>query len=118
VAENVTGIVRINVNGQLQSSLPGATIVFGGVVRTAHSGHGYYGMSEAFRPASLRFTIVHQNSTDIRTLGDSTEKTLMFECDSGPVYTITAAKSTTPGELNTPADGATMEWEFIGEQRQ
>ena len=95
----VTGIVRVFLNGSLQRSKEGAKLNLGGYERTAQTGHGVYGYSEKVVPASVEFTIAHTVDDDLEELANLTGATVRFECDSGVTYMIANAFTTKPPEL-------------------
>jgi len=95
----VTGIVKIYVNGSIQRSKPGASLMFGGKDRTAVKGHRLYGPAEAFRESEIEMTIAHMADTDEKALNDMVDATVEFESDTGPSWVITNAFTTEPGKL-------------------
>jgi hypothetical protein len=95
----VTGIVKVAVNGKVQRSEIGATLSFGGKERAPVVGFRVYGYQEKIAPATLKFTLKHLSDTDIITLKDTVGATARFECDTGPVFTISNAFVTKPLDL-------------------
>ena len=95
----VTGIVKVAINGTVQRSEIGASLDFGGKVRTAAVGYRMYGYSEKLEPAHLKFTLFHMSDTDLIALKDLVGATATFECDSGPTYPLTNAFVTKPPVL-------------------
>lgn len=91
MANQVTGIVQVSVNGALQRSEVGATLDFGGKERSPAVGYRVYGFYENLKPSTLHFTLFHMSSTDLVALKDLVGATASFICDSGPVFTITNA---------------------------
>jgi hypothetical protein len=87
----VTGIVKVLLNGTTQRSEIGAELDFGGKERTAAVGHKLYGFSEKLVPSHLKFTMFHMSDTDLLTLKDITNGTAAFVCDTGPVFPVTNA---------------------------
>lgn len=100
----VTGIVKVYLNGALQRSKEGAKLKLGGKERTAQVGHAVYGFSEKVVPSELEFTLSHMPDTDLIALRDLTGATARFECDSGTTYVIPNAFVSEPPEL-TGGDG-------------
>jgi hypothetical protein len=88
---DVTGIVKIAVNGTIQRSEINAELDFGGMKRQAAVGYKLYGHSEELVPSHLKFTIFHLSDTDLLALKDIKNATARFECDTGPIYPITNA---------------------------
>lgn len=95
----VTGIVKVFVNGSLQRSKEGASLMLGGKERTAQVGHSVYGFSEKIVPAELEFTLADMADTDLVALNDLTDASLKFETDTGKSYLITNGFTTTPVKI-------------------
>lgn len=95
----VTGIVKIFLNGTLQRSKEGAKLITGGKERTAQVGHSVYGFSEKVVPAQLEFIMAHMADTDLMELNNLTEATAKFETDTGLSYMLANAFLTKPTEL-------------------
>jgi hypothetical protein len=95
----VTGIVKIYVNGKLQRSKEGASLDMGGKERTMQTGHSVYGYSEKIIPSSLTFDLVHTSDTDLVELGGIVDGRARFECDTGVTYLITNACTTKTPKL-------------------
>jgi len=87
----VTGIVKVAVNGKVQRSEIGASLDFGGKERESAVGYRVYGYSEKLKAAGVKFSIFHMADTDLIALKDIVGATVRFECDSGPIYVITNA---------------------------
>ena len=84
----VTGIVKVFVNGQLQRSKEGAELDLGGKERTAQVGHSVYGYSEKVVPGQVTFALSHMADTDIVALNETVDATVRFECDTGVTYMV------------------------------
>lgn len=95
----VTGIVKVYLNGTLQRSKEGAKLMTGGFERTAAVGHSVYGYSEKKVPAQVEFTIAHMADTDILALNDLVDATVKFETDTGLSFLVNNAFTTKPTEL-------------------
>lgn len=95
----VTGIVKIFVNGALQRSKEGASLVLGGKERTAQTGHSVYGYSEKVVPSEVEFTLAHTADSDIIALNETVDATFRFETDTGVTFLVTNAFVTTPLKL-------------------
>lgn len=95
----VTGIVKVFVNGTLQRSKEGAKLVTGGKERTAAVGYSVYGFSEKVVPASVEYTLAHTADADIIALNDLVDATLRFETDIGKTFLVNNAFVTKPVEL-------------------
>jgi len=95
----VTGIVKVYLNGSLKRSKEGAKLTFGGYERTPVVGHSVYGYSEKAAPAMVEFTIAHTADTDLQELADMVDATVKFETDTGLSYLVNNAFVTKPPEL-------------------
>lgn len=100
----VTGIVKVYVNGKLFRSKPGAKLKTGGMKREAVVGHSVYGYTEEPEPSELDATIAHMADSDIPEMNDFVDATLRFETDTGVVLTIANAFTTEPCELSSGGD--------------
>ncbi|MGD8499290.1 MAG: phage tail tube protein [Phycisphaerales bacterium] len=87
----ITGVVKIYVNGSLQRSIEGAELDLGGYEREAVVGHSVYGHKERVMPSVLTWSEAHASDTVLADLKDITGATLRYECDSGRVYLVTNA---------------------------
>ncbi len=95
----VTGIVLLKIDGELQRSKDGAKLNIGGKERTPQTGHSVYGFSEKVVPATLEFTLAHTAGMDLRGLSDKTASTLEFQTDTGDNYLVRNAFCTNPADL-------------------
>jgi hypothetical protein len=105
----VTGIVKVYVNGSLQRSKEGAKLILGGKERTAQTGHSVYGYSEKVVPAQLEFTLADMADTDLVELSNLVDATAKFETDTGKSYLIANAFTTKPAELTGGEGDVPME---------
>jgi hypothetical protein len=94
----VTGIVKVTLNGTVQRSEIGAELDLGGKERTAAIGHKLYGFSEKLMPSHLKFTMYHMSDTDLLALKDFAG-TASFICDTGPVFPVTNCTVVKPLKL-------------------
>ena len=95
----VTGIVKVYVNGTLHRSKEGAKLSFGGKERTAQTGHSVYGFSEKVVASEIEFTLAHMAGTDLIELNELTDATVKFETDTGVSYLVNNAFTTAPVTL-------------------
>lgn len=100
----VTGIVKIYVDGALQRSKPGAKLKLGGVKREAVVGHSLYGFTEEVEPAELDCTLAHTADTDLPALNALKNANLRFETDTGTTYLVTNAFTTESCEVTSGGD--------------
>jgi hypothetical protein len=112
----VTGIVKLYVNGSLQRSKEGAKLDTGGKERTAVVGHSVYGYTEKVVPSALSFTLAHTSDTDVIAINNMVAASARFECDTGVTYLITNTFTTKPcsvtnGEVSVEMNGDPAEEE-------
>lgn len=97
----VTGRVFISVGGKRLRSKDGASLKTGGAKREAVVGddsvHGY---QEKLEAPSVSCAISHTADTSLRELHDLTDTTLLFETDTGKVFTLSHAWLMNPPELS------------------
>ncbi|WP_304308066.1 phage tail tube protein [Pseudacidovorax intermedius] len=97
----LTGRVFITINGQRMRSKDGASLDIGGVSRAAGmSDSGVDGYVETTAAPKVDFAINHSATISLTDIHDMTDATLVFETDSGVVFTIREAFSTTPPKLS------------------
>lgn len=95
----VTGIVKVFVNGTLQRSKEGAKLITGGKERTPQVGHSVYGYSEKVVPSTVEFTLAHTADISLTDLNDIVDATVKFETDTGKSFLINNAFTSKPTEL-------------------
>lgn len=100
----VTGIVRIYLNGALQRSKDGATLDMGGKQRSAVTGHSVYGPTEKIVESTVKFTLAHTADTDLLEINNLTDASVRFETDVGITYLVTGAWASTPCSLGAGGD--------------
>jgi hypothetical protein len=100
----VTGVVKIHVNGALYRSKPGAKLKTGGKKREAVTGFQVYGFSESVEAAELDCTLAHMSDTDIEEINDLRNASLKFETDTGVSLLVTNAFTSEPCELASGGD--------------
>jgi len=110
-SNQVTGIVKIDIDGKLLRSKPGAKLKVGGKKRDAVVGHEVYGFVEEPVAAELDCTIAHMSSDDAVDMSKKTGATVRFECDTGQVYNIRNAWVSEPCEV---AAGGDMSLKMMG----
>jgi hypothetical protein len=96
---NVTGIIKVYINGELHRTKEGEALSFGGKEKTAQVGHALYGFSSKFAPAEIEFTIAHMADTDVIALNEVDDASVRFVTDTGVAYLITNANVTSPAKL-------------------
>jgi hypothetical protein len=105
----VTGIVKVYVNGALQRSKEGAKLILGGKERTAQTGYAVYGWAEKVVPAQVEFTLAHTADVDLIELNNLTGATVKFETDTGQSFMVANAFMTKPAELTGGEGDVAME---------
>jgi hypothetical protein len=96
----VTGRVFVALNGQRIRSKEGATLNTGGVKREAAvSDAGVDGFSEGIAVPRVECKINHTAQTDLKAIQDFKDGTLVFETDTGKVFTLTGAWCADPPKL-------------------
>lgn len=95
----LTGIVTVKVNGSPLRSKPGASLKVGGKIKKAESdANGFIGHSvEEIKPAEVKCTLLHAGDTDLITLQNIEDATVVFETDTGQSYLVRGAA--TEGEV-------------------
>lgn len=98
--EYVTGVVVLKINGRSIRSQDGASLKLGGKTRTARMADGQIvGFSAMPVPSEVTAELLHTSIADVDAINALEDGTLSFECDSGPVYTVSNAFCTTPPEI-------------------
>lgn len=96
----VTGKVFIALNGERIRSKEGASLETGGAERTAEtSDAGVDGYSEKTAVPRVECRINHTAATSLKALQDFRDGTLVFETDTGKVFTLTDAWCARPPKL-------------------
>ena len=97
----VTGTVFITIDGEQVQSKPGASLMFGGFERTAVvTNDRVSGYTETPVAAEVEFTLAHRSDTDVIGLRDLRNATVMFGSDTGKLYMVANAFTTTPPRLS------------------
>lgn len=100
----VTGIVKLYVDGDLKRSKPGASISVGGKKREAVSGHSVYGFVEEVVESEIECTIAHMSDDDAVAMSNLTNVTVTFEADTGQKYTVKDAWTSEPCKVQSGGD--------------
>jgi hypothetical protein len=108
----VTGIIKIYIDGKMLRTKPGAKLKMGGKKREAQSGHSVYGYTEEVVPSELDATIVHMSDTDVVEMSNWVDVTLKVETDTGQTYLVKDAFTAEPCEL---ASGGEVPLKMIGQ---
>lgn len=107
----VTGRVFISVNGKRIRSKEGARLNMGGPKREAAvSDAGVDGFSESVSVPRIECKISHTADTSLKEFQDFKDGTVVFETDTGKVYTMTGAWNADPpmlqkGEIDLAFEG-------------
>lgn len=109
--ELVTGTTIIRVDGRSIRSKAGSKLQTGGKERTPQYADGQLiGFTAKPVAAMLTCKVVLTNQTDVDALNNTTDSTVLFECDSGNVYTLRGAFLTKPAELTDGEGEADLEF--------
>lgn len=107
----VTGRIFIALNGQRIRSKEKSSLDMGGVERTAEiSDSGVDGPSEKVVPPKISCKVNHTAEISMKDLADFKDGTIVFETDTGRVYTVTEAWCSKPPVL----EGGEIALEFMG----
>lgn len=109
------GRVFIKLDGELLSSMPGAKLDMGGIVREPVVGSaGVYGYAEKLKEATVECEISFNGNTDVKKIHDATDVTITFECDNGKVFIVRNAFSLEPPTLSE-GEGGKVALKFAGQ---
>jgi hypothetical protein len=87
--ELVTGVVILRLNGKSIRSQEGATLEMGGYERKPRQADGItIGFSRKPVEATVKADLVHTSISDLDAINNLDDGTLVFECDSGVVFTL------------------------------
>jgi hypothetical protein len=96
----VTGRARIYLKGNLLTSKPGAKLTFGGVKRdTVLADTGVAGFTESTVAPEIECTVPHDANTSLQDYADFKDGSVMFETDTGKVFTVSGAWLAEPPTL-------------------
>lgn len=96
----VTGRVTVSINGKRIRSKEGASLDTGGAKReAAMSDAGVDGYTETLTAPTVDCKINHTADTSLTELHAFKDGTLTFETDTGRIYTLINAWSSTPPKL-------------------
>lgn len=109
--EKFTGVVIIRIDGKSIRSKEKAELDPGGVERTPVYADGQIvGYSEKPIASKVNATIAHGSSTDILSLGNVTNGSLVFETDTGLRYLISGAFATQRAKLTGGEGDCSVEY--------
>lgn len=115
MSEQVTGIVRVFIDGILTNSLDGATIAFGGIQAEPVVGSGrLIGSKESFKEAEVKFTVAHVNSIDHLRINKAKNVVIRYESDEGTVYLVNNARS--KGDAVLSGSSGEVPYTFFGDE--
>lgn len=100
MGQQVSGRVKVKIDGELLRSKPGAMIQIGGIKRTpVPNDQGTVDWKEEIEPSEVKATISHVANTDLPAIRAWAGGVLTFETDSGTTYTVPSAFTAGTGEL-------------------
>lgn len=96
----ITGKATIYIDGQRIQAENGAKANPGGVSRQfeRHGGRTYGKEEEV--PPSVECSVLHTADTDVVALGNISNATVIFECDTGQKYVMRGASTENPVEID------------------
>jgi hypothetical protein len=110
--ELVTGVCILRLNGKSIRSMEGASLDMGGFERKARQADGItIGFSRKPVESMVKAELVHTSLTDLDAINDLNDGTLVFECDSGVVFTLANVFSVKPPSLKG-GDSSAVSVEF------
>lgn len=107
----LTGRVFIALNGQRIRSKEGARLAIGGAKRDAAlSDAGVDGFTEQIVPPRVECKVNHDPSMSLKAFQDFRDGTIVFETDTGKLFTVTGAwcaepPAMTKGEVDLVFEG-------------
>lgn len=96
----VTGIIRVKLNGTLLRTKQNTTLQTGGEERTVQKGHSVYGFSSSVRESTLSIVIAHTVDVDMDELRDLVDGVVLIETDTGATFQMNGAFTSVPPELS------------------
>lgn len=97
---SLTGRVFITINGQRQRSREGASLDTGGIARAPGvSDAGVDGFTESVAVPGVEFELNHSAATRLEDIHAIVDGVLVFETDTGRIYTLKGATSVAPPKL-------------------
>lgn len=94
------GRVWIRSNGASLETMPGATLLLGGVTRSPVIGsNAVLGYSEAMTPAEVECEVSVGAGISLKAMGELAGVLLTFECDTGQIYSIANASLQDPPKI-------------------
>jgi hypothetical protein len=97
---HVTGRVFITLNGQRIQSKDGASLDMGGLKRTpVIADGGIVGYSEELTAPEVNCKVAHIATTSLKEFQDFKDGSLMFETDTGSVFSLSEAWNADPPKL-------------------
>jgi Phage tail tube protein len=109
-----TGVVTIRIDGKSMRSKPGAKLKQGGFRRTPVFGDGVFlGYKNTPVESRVTFEVEHSSDSDLDMIGNATDVTIGFECDSGVNYVVRNSACAEPPEL-TGGDNSGIACDFFG----
>jgi hypothetical protein len=87
-----TGRAFIYIDGALQETMKGAMLDdAAGIARDAVIGSQVYGSYDEARAPKLTCSFAHGPDLSLQALADITDSSIMFQCDSGPIFVMEGA---------------------------
>ena len=97
----VTGKVRVRVNGEEVPTVGNGSGTVGGATRnTVKGGDKIHGFQEDIEEPTVSFTIAHTANTSVKQIADWKDATVMIETDIGVRFIYREAWTSEPPELD------------------
>jgi hypothetical protein len=107
----VTGVIKVKVDGDTHRVKPGVSFDPGGMERTAILANGVVvGFSEKPVAATLEYTIAHTKDFKLIKTGKIVDATINIETDTGVRFTMGNAFLTNPAALKDGEGDVTLKW--------
>lgn len=111
----LTGKAIIKINGQQYQTKSGAELDTGkGNRTTVLAESGVAGYTEQVAQPKITCAIIHDSTINLDALAQITDATVVFECDSGKVYSIAPAWVVSGIGIKTSNDGSAVDLEIEG----
>jgi post-segregation antitoxin (ccd killing protein) len=106
------GKAKVTVDGQLLLTAEDAKLNLGGNKRNVVKGNQVYGYAEETMEATVECNVFIDASLNLDTLNNTTDATIMFQCDSGQTYALAHAWLESPVEAAAANSGGKTALKF------
>ncbi|MGH6714746.1 MAG: phage tail tube protein [Bradyrhizobium sp.] len=105
--------ITVRVDGNELIKKQDGTLDLGGTQRNTVKGNDVYGYSEEAMPASVEINAFIAAATDLETIRNAADVTVLATLDSGQQYVLSHAWLETPPKISEATDGGSMPLKFI-----